>query len=124
MRSETLELAILGLIVLAGLGTPLAVIISACMADAKREELQKKAVASAYRMEGQVARFGTVSAYEGEVAYTVQLEGNTAVYRVSSDGLSVASYGELTRPGDFVTFQVLPGLSSVRDFYNPAAAKA
>ena len=78
------------------------------------------AIAAAKPVRGRISRFGTTGADEYSVNFTFTLEGDATVYQTLSDYLSSASHGALTKPGDVVTFNVLPGYAYVRDFYNPA----
>lgn len=89
-----------------------------CDANAKL----RAAIAAAKPVRGRISRFGTTGADEYSVTYTFTLEGDVTVYHTISDYLSSASHGALTKPGDVVTFNVLPGYRYVRDFYNPAVS--
>lgn len=95
-----------------------------CKKEFAASEAWRLARETAKSVTGKVARFGTESADEYTVYYAFVLEGDTTVYRTTSGRLSSASHGALTKPGDLVTFKVLPGFRYVEDFYNTSAAKA
>lgn len=124
MNNENAELIMGAFLLLVMFGMPSAFFLFIHYEDRKSKKRLGAAEARAYPMQGKVARFGTTAADEDSVRYTFQLEGDATVYRVDSTYLSKASNGELTSPGDMVTFRVLPGLRSVRDFYNSATARA
>lgn len=125
MSNPTVELVLGVLIILVIFGAPFAMyLLPTQYHDRAWEKRVDAAEAHAYRVTGKVARFGTTSADEDSVEYSFQLEADSTAYRVGSAFMVKGSNGELTSPGDLVTFRVLPGLLSVRDFYNAAAARA
>ena len=90
--------------------------------DLARRAKYQAALANAKPVHGKISRFGAAGADEYSVDYTFTLEGDSTVYQTSTDYLSRASHGALTRPGDVVTFNVIPGYTYVHDFYNAAMA--
>lgn len=124
MSNQTAEFILGASILLLAFGVPGALFLFIHYEDSKRNNRIEAAESRAFPVQGKVSRFGTVKADEDSVEYSFQLEGDSTVYRVDSAYLSKASNGELTSPGDMVTFRVLPGLRSVRDFYNSATAHA
>jgi len=91
--------------------------------DAARAAKLNAATAAAKLVRGKISRFGTSGSDEYSVDYTFTLEGDPTVYHTTSDFLSGASHGSMTKPGDVVAFKVLPDYLYVRDFYNSATAR-
>ena len=121
--SKAFELGYIAFLLLVIVGVPLALLVAHCKSEAARKKLLADGEARAYPVKGKVARFGTATADEYSVEYTFQLEGDSRVYSVDSSNLSKNSPGEMTSVGDMVIFRVLPGLRSVRDFYNANTAR-